>query len=83
VNSVCGADIVKAGLVVSYEAKQQDQQINVWITDVPHAPSRWQVTTGGGRLPRFGRDGRELFHLAPARVTPTDRTGGECRRSTA
>ena len=26
---------------------------------------QWQVSTGGGRQPLFGRSGRELFYLAP------------------
>ena len=68
-------DVSADGTLLAYEAKQQDQQINIWITDVPKGTSRWQVTTGGGRLPRFGRDGRELFHLAPAAGAASDRKG--------
>jgi hypothetical protein len=68
-------DLSADGTLLAYEAKQQDQQINVWITDVPNGTSRWQVTTGGGRLPRFGRNGRELFHVAPAGAAPSDRMG--------
>jgi Periplasmic component of the Tol biopolymer transport system len=68
-------DVSADGTLLAYEAKQQDQQLNVWITDVPNGTSRWQVTTGGGRLPRFGRDGRELFHLAPAAGAASNRMG--------
>jgi serine/threonine-protein kinase len=30
--------------------------------------TRWQVSTGGGSSPRWGRDGRNLFFLGPAGV---------------
>jgi Tol biopolymer transport system component len=33
----------------------------------PARPGRWQVSTAGGTLPRWKRDGSELYYLAPDR----------------
>ena len=35
----------------------------VWVQSFP-AGSKWQVSSEGGSLPRFRRDGKELFYLA-------------------
>ena len=35
----------------------------VWVQTFP-AGSKWQVSSEGGSLPRFRRDGKELFYLA-------------------
>ena len=35
----------------------------VWVQSFP-AGSKWQVSNEGGSLPRFRRDGKELFYLA-------------------
>ena len=33
----------------------------------PEPTGKWQVSTGGGREPRWGADGRELYFIAPDR----------------
>ena len=38
--------------------------IEVYVTALPEADRRWQVSSGGGWLPHWRRDGRELFYLA-------------------
>jgi len=37
----------------------------IYVTDFPAAKARWQVSTEGGLQPRWRRDGRELFYVAP------------------
>ncbi|MCP5110052.1 MAG: hypothetical protein GY953_04380 [bacterium] len=46
----------------------------VYVRPFPTGESRWQVSTDGGRQPRWSRDGKELFYvegnaLVVARVT--------------
>jgi serine/threonine protein kinase len=37
----------------------------VYVRRFPGAGSKWQVSTSGGAQPRWRRDGKELFYLAP------------------
>jgi hypothetical protein len=37
----------------------------VYIRPFPDRGGRWQVSTNGGADPRWRRDGRELYYLAP------------------
>ena len=37
----------------------------VYVRSFPQADSRWQISVAGGRVPRWRRDGRELFYLSP------------------
>jgi hypothetical protein len=39
--------------------------MEVFVSAVPPASGRWQVSTRGGSQPRWRRDGRELFYMAP------------------
>jgi Tol biopolymer transport system component len=36
----------------------------VYVSPFPRAESKWQVSRGGGREPRWRRDGKELFYLS-------------------
>jgi Tol biopolymer transport system component len=38
---------------------------NVYVVPFPGPGGRWQVSPGGGWMPRWRRDSRELFYLAP------------------
>jgi Tol biopolymer transport system component len=38
----------------------------VYITAFPGAGAKWQVSTGGGDLPAWRKDGRELYFLDPS-----------------
>ena len=40
-------------------------RFDVYVTPFPGPGGRWQVSQNGGREPRWGRDGRELFFFAP------------------
>ncbi|MBI4480006.1 MAG: serine/threonine-protein kinase [Acidobacteria bacterium] len=37
----------------------------VYVQSFPQAGGKWQVSTGGGIAPRWRRDGRELYYIAP------------------
>jgi hypothetical protein len=37
----------------------------VYIQSFPKAGGKWQVSTGGGLQPRWRRDGREVYYIAP------------------
>jgi eukaryotic-like serine/threonine-protein kinase len=51
----------KSFAFVSDESGQQQ----VYLQSFPSSTRRGQVSTGGGTQPRWRRDGRELFYLAP------------------
>ena len=46
---------------ISDESGQQE----IYLVPFPHGSGRWQVSSGGGNMPRWSRDGKELFYLAP------------------
>jgi hypothetical protein len=46
---------------VSDESGQQE----IYVVPFPHGNGRWQVSSGGGNMPLWSRDGKELFYLAP------------------
>jgi Tol biopolymer transport system component len=46
---------------VSNESGQDE----VYVTPFPNVGAKWQVSNGGGTLPRWSRDGKELFFLRP------------------
>jgi len=46
---------------ISDESGQQE----IYIVPFPHGSGRWQVSSGGGNIPRWSRDGKEIFYLAP------------------
>jgi Tol biopolymer transport system component len=37
----------------------------IYLQPFPQATGRWQVSTAGGAQPRWRRDGRELYYVAP------------------
>ncbi|MEO8056609.1 MAG: hypothetical protein ABI768_15720, partial [Acidobacteriota bacterium] len=37
----------------------------IYVRTYPDPGGKWQISTGGGSQPRWRRDGRELFYLAP------------------
>ena len=58
VNGVFSPD----GKWIAYESDDSGSS-QVWVQSFP-AGSKWQVSSEGGSLPRFRRDGKELFYLA-------------------
>ncbi len=45
-------------------AADESGRINVYVTPFPGGRGKWQVSTDGGSMPRWRRDGKELFYLS-------------------
>jgi Tol biopolymer transport system component len=45
-------------------ASDQQGPLDVFVTTAPPSGAVWQISTGGGSMPRWRRDGRELFFRA-------------------
>lgn len=52
------------GKFVAY-ATSETGNWEVYVSPFPDFTSKWQVSRGGGEEPRWRRDGKELFYLAP------------------
>jgi len=50
-----------------YVAYMSDEsgRFEIYVTTFPDPAGRWQVSQGGGREPRWSKDGKELFFFAP------------------
>ena len=46
-------------------ASDETGRSEVYVVDFPDLKGKWRLSTDGGFLPKWGRDGRELFYLAP------------------
>jgi len=57
------------GRWVAYVSSETGRN-EIYVQPFPPTGGKWQVSTGGGRSPRWRADGRELFYLTP---------GGEMR----
>lgn len=55
------------GKWVAY-ASSESGRLEVYVQPFPAAGAKWQVSTAGGEQPRWRRDGKELFYLAPDRT---------------
>jgi len=51
------------GRLVAYASDEQGQ-FEVFVATVPQSGAIWQISTGGGSMPRWRRDGRELYFRA-------------------
>ena len=51
------------GRLLAYTSDQQGQS-EVFVGTVPAGGAVWQVSTNGGSMPRWRRDGRELYYCA-------------------
>jgi hypothetical protein len=51
---------------VAYTSTESGR-LEVYIQSFPATGAKWQVSTAGGEQPRWRRDGKELFYLAPDR----------------
>ena len=54
------------GSWVAYTSTESGR-LEVYIQPFPATGAKWQVSTTGGEQPRWRRDGKELFYLAPDR----------------
>ena len=52
------------GRWIAYESNESGRS-EVYIRPFPGPGGKWQVSTNGGIRPRWRRDGKELFYLAP------------------
>jgi len=46
-------------------ASDESGQFEVYVRPFPSGGEQWRVSTGGGDSPRWRRDGKEVFYLAP------------------
>ncbi len=51
------------GRLVAYASDEQGQ-FEVFVGTMPSSGALWQISTGGGSMPRWRRDGRELYFRA-------------------
>jgi Tol biopolymer transport system component/tRNA A-37 threonylcarbamoyl transferase component Bud32 len=56
-------EISPDGRLLAYVVRYADGP-EVFVTRFPSGIGRWQVSNGGGRLPRWARESGELFYLA-------------------
>jgi len=74
--SVKNAQFSPDGKWVAYDSNESGRW-EVFVTSFPDAKGKWQISTGGGRQPRWRGDGKELFYLAPdAKVMAVPVTSG-------
>ncbi len=52
---------------VSNESGRDEVFVRTFAPDPHHTALKWQVSNGGGQLPRWRADGKELFFLGPNR----------------
>ena len=63
-------------------SSSQTGDFNIYVQPFPAGGATWQVSRGGGEEPRWRRDGRELFYLAPDKTlmaVQVDASGGALR----
>jgi serine/threonine protein kinase/Tol biopolymer transport system component len=49
---------------VAYQSNESGK-FEVYVAPFPGPGGKWQISTGGGSLPRWRRDGTEIFYLDP------------------
>jgi eukaryotic-like serine/threonine-protein kinase len=54
------------GHLIAY-ASNESGRFEVYVQTFPPSDRKWQVSTAGGTEPRWRRDGREIYYLAPDR----------------
>ena len=52
------------GKWLAYQSEESGRS-EVYVTAFPSAAGKWQISTAGGAFPRWRRDGKEIFYLAP------------------
>jgi serine/threonine-protein kinase len=58
------AEVSPGGQWLAYESDESGR-LEIYVRPFPDVNSgRWQVSTGGGRMPLWSRDGRELFYVS-------------------
>ena len=52
------------GKWVAYQSDESGRH-EIYVRPFPGPGGQWQVSTGGGRMPRWRGDGKELYYLSP------------------
>ena len=59
------AEVSPGGQWLAYESNESGR-LEIYVRPFPDVNGgRWQVSPGGGRMPLWSRDGRELFYVSP------------------
>jgi hypothetical protein len=58
------AQLSPDGKWLAYQSDESGRP-EIYVVSFPNPQGRWQVSGGGGRQPRWRRDGRALFFIAP------------------
>jgi Tol biopolymer transport system component len=61
------AEVSPDGRWIAYDSDESGRP-EVYVQSFPEPGGKWQVSTSGGRKPRWRQDGRELYFLAPDRM---------------
>jgi hypothetical protein len=59
-----GGEFSPDGRWLAYESNESGR-FEVYVRPFPEPGGKWQVTSAGGTQPRWRRDGRELYYVAP------------------
>jgi Tol biopolymer transport system component len=52
------------GRWIAYTSNESGRS-EVYVTPFPQPSGKWQISTAGGTSPRWRRDGKEMYYLAP------------------
>jgi hypothetical protein len=64
------------GRWIAYQSNESGRN-EVYVAPFPGPGGKWQLSTAGGAFPRWRRDGRELYYLAPDNKLMTALVSGE------
>jgi serine/threonine protein kinase len=56
------------GRFIAYESNETGEQLEVYVRPHPEVNPSIRISTNGGRSPRWGADGRELFYLVGGKL---------------
>ena len=58
------ADFSPDGRFIAYDSTESGR-LEVYVQTFPLSGQKWMISAGGGTLPRWREDGKELFYLTP------------------
>ncbi len=61
-----GARFSPDGHFIAYHSDESGSY-EVYVQPFPASGAKWQISSGGGMQPRWNRDGKELFFMAPTK----------------
>ncbi|MGH9256300.1 MAG: TolB family protein [Vicinamibacterales bacterium] len=62
-----GGEFSPDGRWLAYESNESGR-FEVYVQPFPEAGGKWQISSVGGTQPRWRRDGKELYYVAPTRA---------------